>query len=58
MGPLPLASNLRQGSQEEPTDFLVWVGDAVENLGKDWKGVLSFEELDTLQYTVSLNGVR
>ena len=50
--------NLRQGSQEEATDFLVRVGDAVENLGKDWKGVLSSEELDTLQYTVSLNGVR
>ena len=50
--------NLRQGSQEEATDFLVQVGDAVENLGKDWKGILSSEELDTLQYTVSLNGVR
>ena len=50
--------NLRQGSQEEATDFLVRMGDAVENLGKDWKGVLSSEELDTLQYTVSLNGVR
>ena len=50
--------NLRQGPQEEATDFLVQVGDAVENLGKDWKGVLSSEELDTLHYTVSLNRVR
>ena len=50
--------NLRQGSKEEATDFLVQVGDAAENLGKDWKGVLTPAELDTLQYTVSLNGVR
>ena len=50
--------NLRQGSKEEATDFLVRVGDAVENLGKDWKILLSSEELDTLQYMVSLNGVK
>ena len=49
--------NLRQGSKEEATDFLVQVGDAAENLGKDWKGVLSPLELEAMQYTVSLNGV-
>ena len=50
--------NFRKGAREEATDFLVRVGDPLENLGKDWKGVLSALELDDLQYTVSLNGVR
>ena len=53
-----MVENLRQGSKQEANDFLVRVGDAVEDLGKDWKGVLTPEELETLQYTVSLNGVR
>ena len=50
--------NLRQGPSEEVADFLVRVGSAVHDLTKDWKGALAEDELRTLQYEVSLTGVR
>ena len=45
--------NLCQKPQEAAIDFLIRVGTSVSNLGKDWKD----EELQSLQYEVSLNGV-
>ena len=50
--------NMKQGDSEEATDFLVKVTNAVNGLAKDWKGHLTEEELDTLQYEVFLNGVK
>ena len=53
-----MVENLRQGSREDATDFMIRVGTSVSNLGKDWKYQLTEEELQSLQYEVSLNGVR
>ena len=49
--------NLCQKPQEAAIDFLIRVGTSVSNLGKDWKDELTDEELQSLQYKVSLNGV-
>ena len=37
---------------------MIGVGTSVSNLGKDWKDQLTEEELQSLQYKVSLNGVK
>ena len=37
---------------------MIWVGTSVSNLGKDWKDQLTDEDLQSLQYEVSLNGVK
>ena len=50
--------NLFQRPQEAAIDFLIRVGTSVSNLGKDWKDKLTEEELQSLQYEVSLNGVQ
>ena len=50
--------NFRQGPSEEVADFLVRVGSALSDLAKDWKGAMIEAELKTLQYKVSLTGVR
>ena len=50
--------NMKQGNSEEMADFLVKVTNVVNGLAKDWKGHLTEEELDTLQYEVFLNGVK
>ena len=50
--------NMKQGDSEEAADFLVKVTNAVNGLAKDWKGHLTEEELDTLQYEVFLNRVK
>ena len=49
--------NLCQKPQEAAIDFLIRVGTSVSNLGKDWKDELTDEELLSLQYEVSMNGV-
>ena len=49
--------NLCQKPQEAAIDFLIWVGTSVSNLGKDWKDELTDEELQSLQYEVSMNRV-
>ena len=49
--------NLRQKPQEVAIDFLIRVGTSVSNLGKDWKDELTDEELQSLQYEVSMNRV-
>ena len=49
-----MVENLHQGAHEDATDFMIWVG----NLAKDWKGQITEAELKSLQYEVSLNGVR
>ena len=53
-----MVKNLHQGVHEDATDFMIWVGTSVSNLGKDWKDQLTDEELQSLQYEVSLNGVK
>ena len=53
-----MVENLRQGAHEDATDFMIRVGTFVSNLGKDWKDKLTEAELQSLQYEVSLNGVR
>ena len=53
-----MVKNLCQGACEDATDFMIRVGSSVGNLAKDWKGQLSEAELKSLQYEVSLNGVR
>ena len=53
-----MVENLHQGAHEDATDFMIRVGTSVSNLGKDWKDQLTEEELQSLQYEVSLNGVR
>ena len=53
-----MVENLRQGAQEDATDFMIRVGTSVSNLDKDWQGQLSQAELESLQYEVSLNRVR
>ena len=50
--------NLHQRPQEVAIDFLIRVGTSVSNLGKDWKDELTEKELQSLQYEVSLNGVK
>ena len=49
--------NLCQKPQEAAIDFLIRVGISMSNLGNDWKDELTDEELQSLQYEVSLNGV-
>ena len=53
-----MVRNLCQGAHEDATDFMIRVGSSVGNLAKDWKGQLTEAELQSLQYEVSLNGVR
>ena len=53
-----MVENLRQRDREDATDFMIQVGTSVSNLGKDWKDQLTDEELQSLQYEVSLNGVK
>ena len=53
-----MVENLCQGVREDATDFMIRVGTSVSNLGKDWKDQFTEEELQSLQYEVSLNGVR
>ena len=50
--------NLCQRPRETAMDFLIRVGTSVSNLGKDWKDELTEKELQSLQYEVSLNGVK
>ena len=50
--------NLCQKPQEAAIDFLIRVSTSVSNLGKDWKDELTEDELQSLQYEVSLNGVK
>ena len=49
--------NLHQKPQEAAIDFLIRIGTSMSNLGKDWKDELTDEELQSLQYEVSLNRV-
>ena len=53
-----MVENLCQGAREDATDFMIRVGSSFSNLAKDWKGQLTEAELQSLQYEVSLNGVR
>ena len=53
-----MVENLRQGAREDATDFMIRVGSSVGNLAKDWKDQIMEAELKSLQYEVSLNGVR
>ena len=50
--------NLHQKPQEAAIDFLIRVGTSVSKLGKDWKDELTDQELQSLQYEVSLNRVQ
>ena len=50
--------NLCQKPHEAAIDFLIRVGTSVSNLAKDWKDELTENELQALQYEVSLNGVK
>ena len=49
--------NLHQKPQEAAIDFLIRVGTSMSNLGKNWKDELTDEELQSLQYEVSMNRV-
>ena len=53
-----MVENLCQGAWEDATDFMIRVGSSIGNLAKDWKGQITEAELRSLQYEVSLNGVR
>ena len=53
-----MVENLCQGAHEDDTDFMIRLGTSISNLAKDWKGQLMEAELQSLQYEVSLNGVR
>ena len=53
-----MVENLCQGVCKDATDFMIRVGTSISNLGKDWKDQLMEEKLQSLQYKVSLNGVR
>ena len=53
-----MVKNLHQGAHEDATDFMIRVGSSIGNLAKDWKDQLTEAELQSLQYEVSLNGVR
>ena len=50
--------NLHQRPQEAAIDFLIRVGTSVSNLVKHLKDELTEKELQSLQYEVSLNGVK
>ena len=50
--------NLHQRPQEAAIDFLIRVSTSLSNLSKDWKDELTEKELQSLQYEVSLNGVK
>ena len=53
-----MVENLHQGAWEDATDFMIRVGSSIGNLAKDSKGQITEAELRSLQYKVSLNGVR
>ena len=53
-----MVENLHQGVCKDATDFMIQVGTSISNLGKDWKNQLTDEELQSLQYQVSLNGFK
>ena len=53
-----MVENLCQGGRKDATDFMIRLGSSIRNLAKDWKGQLTEAELQSLQYEVSLNGVR
>ena len=53
-----MVENLCQGACEDAIDFMIRVGSSIGNLAKDWKGQIMEAELKSLQYEVSLNGVR
>ena len=53
-----MVKNPHQGAREDATDFMIRVGSSIGNLAKDWKGQLTEAELQSLQYEVTLNGVR
>ena len=53
-----MVENLCQGAREHATDFMIRVGSSFGNLAKDWKGHIMEAELKSLQYEVSLNGVK
>ena len=53
-----MVENLCQGAWEDATDFIIRVGSSIGNLAKDWKDQITEAELRSLQYEVSLNGVR
>ena len=53
-----MVENLCQEAREDATDFMIRVSSSIGNLAKDWKGQLTEAELQSLQYEVSLNGVR
>ena len=53
-----MVENLHQGAHKDATDFMIRVGSSISSLAKDWKGQLTEAELQSLQYEVSLNGVR
>ena len=53
-----MVENLCQGAWEDATDFMIRVGSSIGNLAKDWKRQIMEAELRSLQYEVSLNGVR
>ena len=53
-----MVKNLHQGAWEDATDFMIRVGSSIGTLAKDWKGQITEAELKSLQYEVSLNGVR
>ena len=53
-----MVENLHQAACKDATDFMIRVGNSISNLAKDWKGQLMEAELQSLQYEVSLNGVR
>ena len=53
-----MVKNLCQGAWQDATDFMIRVGSSIGNLVKDWKGKITEAELKSLQYEVSLNGVR
>ena len=53
-----MVKNLCQEACEDATDFMISVGTSISNLAKDWKDKLMEAELQSLQYEVSLNGVR
>ena len=53
-----MVENLHQGVHEDVMDFMIRVGTSISNLGKDWKDQFTEKELQSLQYEVSLNGVR
>ena len=53
-----MVKNLCQGAWEDATDLMIRVGSSIGNLAKDRKGQITEAELKSLQYEVSLNGVR